>query len=396
MPAGSFVPQIRFPMIIAGFIATLIGYASSAAIIYQAATAAGASVEQIGGWLTALGLAMGISSLGFSLWYRQPILTAWSTPGAAMLATSLDGVTLAQTIGIFIFSNALIVLCGMTGLFARLMKVIPQAITAAMLAGILLRFGLEAFGALQVDLPLCGIMCLSWLLARRLLPRYAIIITLLAGLLLTLMRGDLHFTQPLMALSWPQFVMPAFSLPALLGVGLPFFLVTMASQNAPGIATLQAHGYNAPVSALIGWSGFLALLLSPFGGFSVCIAAITAAICMGDEVHPDRSQRWIASAIAGLFYLLAGVSGGAVGLLLTALPPVLIHTLAGLALLATLTGSIQRALQQTETRDAAVITFLVTASGISLAGVGAPFWGLIAGIVAWLILMPRKAHSAVS
>ncbi|YCH28790.1 benzoate/H(+) symporter BenE family transporter [Erwinia sp. D4-22] len=382
--------QIGFPAAIAGFIATLIGYASSAAIVYQAAAAAGVGADEIGGWFTALGLAMGVSSLGLSLWYRQPILTAWSTPGAAMLATSLDGVTLAQTIGIFIFTNLLIMLCGITGLFARLMKVIPQAITAAMLAGILLRFGLQAFGGLQADLMLCGLMCGCWLLARRLLPRYAIIMTLLAGLLVTLARGDLHLAQPLLTLRWPTFIMPSFSLPALLGVGLPFFLVTMASQNAPGIATLQAHGYTAPVSTLIGWSGLIALLLSPFGGFSVCLAAITAAICMGEEVHPDRNKRWLAAAMAGFFYLLAGVFGGAVGLLLTALPITLIHTLAGLALLATLTNSIQRALHQEETRDAAMVTFLVTASGVTLAGVGAPFWGLIAGMLVWLILSSHR------
>ncbi|MDU4940444.1 MAG: benzoate/H(+) symporter BenE family transporter [Mixta calida] len=379
-----------FTLIIAGFVATLVGYASSAAIVFQAAEAAGATPQQIGGWLTALGLAMGISSLGLSIWYRQPILTAWSTPGAAMLATSLHGVTLSQTIGIFLFTNALIVLCGVTGLFARLMKVVPQAITAAMLAGILLRFGLEAFAALQVDLALCGTMCVSWLLARCLLPRYAIIITLLAGLMLALARGDLHIAQPLMTLRWPEAVMPGFSLASLLGVGLPYFLVTMASQNAPGIATLQAHGYQPPVSSLISWTGLIALLLSPFGGFSVCIAAITAAICMSDEAHPDKKRRWIASAIAGLFYLLAGLSGGAVALLLTALPPTLIHTLAGLALLGTLTGSIQRALEQENSRDAAMITFLITASGITLAGIGAAFWGLFAGAVAWRLLSLRR------
>lgn len=390
MIAVQQVRQIAFPAAIAGFIATLIGYASSAAIVYQAAAAAGASAHEIGGWFTALGLAMGISSLGLSLWYRQPILTAWSTPGAAMLATSLDGITLSQTIGIFVFTNLLIVLCALTGLFARLMKVIPQAVTAAMLAGILLRFGLQAFGALPTDVLLCGIMCISWLLARRLLPRYAIIITLLAGLLVTLARGDLHLSQPLLTLSWPTFIMPTFSLSALLGVGLPFFLVTMASQNAPGIATLQAHGFDAPVSPLIGWSGLIALLLSPFGGFSVCLAAITAAICMGEEVHADRRKRWLAAACAGFFYLLAGLFGGAVGLLLTALPMVLIHTLAGLALLTTLTNSIQRALHHEETRDAAMVTFLVTASGITLAGVGAPFWGLLTGMLVWLILSVNR------
>ncbi|QHM71040.1 benzoate/H(+) symporter BenE family transporter [Mixta intestinalis] len=379
-----------FPQLAAGFVATLIGYASSAAIVFQAASAAGATTDLIGGWFTMLGVAMGISSLGLSLWYRQPILTAWSTPGAAMLATSLDGVTLPQTIGIFLFANALIVLCGITGLFARLMKIIPQEIAAAMLAGILLRFGLEAFAALQIDLTLCGAMCAGWVLARRLLPRYAIIITLLTGLAVVLLRGDLHVTQPLATLRWPTLTMPEFTLASLLGVGLPYFLVTMASQNAPGIATLQAHGYSASVSSLISWTGLIALLLSPFGGFSVCIAAITAAICMGDEVHPDKQQRWRASAIAGLFYLLAGLFGGAVGLLLTSLPPVLIETLAGLALIGTLTGSIQRALQHEERRDAAIITFLVTASGITLGGIGAAFWGLAAGVLVWGITSLRS------
>ena len=207
---------------------------------------------------------------------------------------------------------------------------------------------------------------------------------------MTLWRGELHLAQPLLTLRWPTLTMPAFSLSALLGVGLPFFLVTMASQNAPGIATLQAHGYTAPVSPLIGWSGLIALLLSPFGGFSVCLAAITAAICMGEEVHPDRSKRWLAAAMAGIFYLVAGVFGGAVGLLLTALPTALIQTLAGLALLTTLSNSIQRALHQEETRDAAMVTFLVTASGVTLAGVGAPFWGLLTGMLTWLILSSHR------
>ncbi|AUX93478.1 benzoate/H(+) symporter BenE family transporter [Mixta gaviniae] len=392
MSAAQREPSFSVTLIIAGLVATLVGYASSAAIVFQAAAAAGATAQQIGGWLTALGLAMGISSFGLSIWYRQPILTAWSTPGAAMLATSLHGITLPQTIGIFLFTNALIVLCGVSGLFARLMKVVPQAITAAMLAGILLRFGLGAFAGLQVDLALCGAMCAAWLLARVLLPRYAIIVTLLTGLLLALARGDLHIAQPLMTLRWPEAVMPEFSLSALLGVGLPYFLVTMASQNAPGIATLQAHGYQPPVSSLISWTGLIALLLSPFGGFSVCIAAITAAICMGDEVHPDKQRRWVASAIAGVFYLLAGLSGGAVALLLTALPPTLIHTLAGLALLGTLTGSIQRALEQENSRDAAMITFLITASGITPGGIGAAFWGLFAGAVAWRLLSLRPRN----
>lgn len=380
-----------FPMLVSGFVAVLVGYSSSAAIIFQAAQAAGATATQTGGWLSMLGIAMGLASLGLSLWTRMPILCAWSTPGAALLATSLHGLSIHDTIGVFIFANALILLSGVTGLFARLMKVIPPALASAMLAGILLRFGLETFTGLQSDFALCGAMCLAWLLARRWLARYAILATLVVGVAVALGQHAIHFPADYTGFALPQGIMPHFSLTALLGVGVPFFLVTMASQNAPGIATLQAHGYQPPVSALMSWTGLIALLLSPFGGFSVCIAAITAAICMGDEVDADPRRRWIAAALAGVFYLLAGLSGALIATLFVALPSPLIATLAGLALLTTFSGSLTRALGEPETRDTAVITFLITASGISLLGIGAAFWGLAGGLVAHLLLTRRTA-----
>lgn len=381
------------PAIIAGFVAVLVGYTSSAAIIVQAAQAAGATPLQIGSWLTMLGLGMGITSLGLSLYYRLPVLTAWSTPGAALLVTSLPGVTLNEAVGIFIFASALIFICGITGLFARLMNHIPLAISAAMLAGILLRFGLDAFGALQVNFPLAGSMCLVWLLARRFAARYAIVLTLIGGLAVALMQGEIHLPQQSFHFALPEFVAPHFSFSALLGIGVPYFMVTMASQNAPGIATLKAAGYQTPVSPLISWTSLTSLLLSPFGGFSVCIAAITAAICMGPEVHPDSGRRYLASAAAGVFYLLAGIFGGAIGLLFTALPAVFIHTIAGLALLGTLCGSLQQALSDSKQRDAAMVTFLITASGISLLGIGAAFWGLTGGVLAHIILsLPARKH----
>ncbi|VEA73506.1 Inner membrane protein ydcO [Serratia rubidaea] len=223
------------PALIAGFVAVLVGYTSSAAIIFQAAAAAGADAQQIGGWLSMLGLAMGVSSLGLSWYYRTPILTAWSTPGAALLVTSLPGTSLPEAVGVFIFASGLMLLCGVTGLFARLMRVIPPAICAAMLAGILLRFGLDAFGALQGNLPLAGTMCLTYLLARRLLPRYAIVLTLLAGLAVAAWQGAIAPIPLQGAIAPPAFIAPQFSLSALLGIGVPFFIVTMASQNAPGL-----------------------------------------------------------------------------------------------------------------------------------------------------------------
>ncbi|MBC3945777.1 benzoate/H(+) symporter BenE family transporter [Erwinia persicina] len=381
--------HLTFPAVVAGFVAVLVGYTSSAAIIFQAAGAAGATVAQTGGWLTMLGLGMGITSLGLSLWYRTPVLTAWSTPGAALLVTSLPGTSLNEAIGVFIFASALILICGVTGLFARLMNYIPQAISAAMLAGILLRFGIDAFAAVQVNFALSGTMCLVYLLARRLLPRYAIVLALLAGLMVALMQGNVHVAHT-QSLIMPEFIPPHFTLSSLLGVGIPFFVVTMASQNAPGIATLKAHGYALPVSPLIAWTGLTALLLAPFGGFTVCIAAITAAICMGPEVHSDPQRRYWAAAAAGVFYLLAGVFGGAISGLFTALPQALIHTIAGLALLGTIAGSLQRALSDEQQRDAAVIAFLITASGVTLLGIGAAFWGLIGGVIAHLIFSLAK------
>ncbi|WP_152650865.1 benzoate/H(+) symporter BenE family transporter [Pantoea anthophila] len=384
-------PRFTLPMVVSGFVAVLVGYSSSGAIIYQMFQAAGATPAQIGGWLSVLGIAMGIASLGLSLRYRMPVLAAWSTPGAALLATSFHGISLNEAVGVFVFSNLLIVLCGVTGLFARLMNHIPASLAAAMLAGILLRFGLQTFADLQTNFVLCGSMCLAWLLARRWLARYAILVTLLIGIAVALAQHAIHFPPQPFSVMLPEPVMPHFTLTTLLGIGVPYFLVTMASQNAPGIATIQAHGYRAPVSALMSWTGLTALLLSPFGGFSVCVAAITAAICMSDEVDPDPQQRWRAAVLAGIFYLLAGASGALIAVLFSALPGVLIEALAGLALLATLGGSLQRALEQPAERDSALITFLITASGVSLLGIGPAFWGLMGGIVAHLLLVRRRA-----
>lgn len=372
-------PALPFPTLLAGFVAVLVGYASSAAIIWQAASAAGATAQDIAGWMTALGLAMGVSTLLLTLWRKVPVLTAWSTPGAALLVSGLQGVSLNDAVGMFIFANALIVLCGITGLFARIMKIVPHSLAAAMLAGILLRFGLQAFSALPQNLWLCGGMLLAWLAGKALAPRYAVVAALLAGSVAALLLGDVNATAVHFVVVVPRYIAPHFEPALLLSVGLPFFLVTMASQNAPGFATLQASGYRIPASSTIVITGAFALLLSPFGVYSVCIAAITAAICQSPDAHPDPHQRWKAAAAAGVFYLLAGVFGGSITSLMAALPVAWIQMLAGLALLGTLSGSLVQALAQENERDAAMVTFLVTASGLTLGGIGSAFWGLIAG-----------------
>lgn len=379
------------PTLLAGFLAVLIGYASSAAIIWQAAIVAGATTAQISGWMTALGLAMGVSTLTLTLWYRVPVLTAWSTPGAALLVTGLQGLTLNEAIGVFIVTNALIVLCGITGLFARLMRIIPHSLAAAMLAGILLRFGLQAFASLDGQFTLCGSMLLVWLATKAVAPRYAVIAAMIIGIVIVIAQGDVVTTdvvttdvvfKPVL----PTYITPDFSFAHSLSVALPLFLVTMASQNAPGIAAMKAAGYSAPVSPLIVFTGLLALVFSPFGVYSVGIAAITAAICQSPEAHPDKDQRWLAAAGAGIFYLLAGLFGSAITGMMAALPVSWIQMLAGLALLSTISGSLYQALHNECERDAAVVAFLVTASGLTLVGIGSAFWGLIAGGVCYVVL----------
>lgn len=378
--------SIPLPTVLSGFVAVLVGYASSAAIIWQAALAAGATTGQIAGWMTALGIAMGVSTLALTLWYRAPILTAWSTPGAALLVTGLQSLTIQEAIGVFIVANALIVLCGVTGIFARLMLIIPHSLASAMLAGILLRFGLQAFNSLNGEPILCGSMLLAWLIFKVLAPRYAVISAMLVGIAIALTKGDVVTSNIVLSPVLPEFILPQFSFAHSISIALPLFLVTMASQNAPGIATMKASGYALPVSPLIVFTGLLALLFSPFGVYSICIAAITAAICQSPEAHPDAQRRWLAAAAAGVFYLLTGIFGGSVTGLMAALPVSWVQMLAGLALLGTMSGSLYQALHNEIERDAAIITFLVTASGLTLVGIGSAFWGLIAGGLCYTVL----------
>jgi benzoate membrane transport protein len=372
----------------AGFVAVLVGYTSSAVIIFQAAAAAGAGTAEISSWLWALGIGMALTSIGLSLRYRTPVLTAWSTPGAALLITGLSGLTLSEATGVFLFSSALITLCGITGWFERLMRHIPAPLAGAMLAGVLLQFGLELFAALEQRILLVATMLAAYLLLRQLLPRYTIPVTMLIGVLIAALQGELRVEALEWQLAVPLFTWPTFSLPALIGVGIPLFIVTMASQNIPGLAVLRANGYDTPASPLITGTGLTGLLLAPFGGFAFNLAAITAAICMGREADPDPRQRYRATVWAGLFYLLTGLFGATVATLFAAFPGELVMAIAGLALLGTIAGSLSAALADSDSRDAALLTFLVTASGISLAGIGSAFWGLAVGLVAhWLPLL---------
>lgn len=377
----------------AGFIAVLVGYTSSVAIIFQAASAAGAQDAQLASWMWALGIGMGLSCVGLSLAWKAPVLTAWSTPGAALLATSLGDIGLSQAIGVFIVSSALITLCGMTGWFQKIMNWVPHHLASAMLAGILLRFGMDLFTSLQAQPALVFVMVATFILARRLLPRYSVPLALLAGMAMASLQGQL----PLGGLDWapahPVWMAPSFSVSALIGVALPLFIVTMTSQNVPGLAVLRANGYShVPASPLISWTGLTGIILAPFGGFAYNLAAITAAICMSPDADPDSHERYKASVWAGIFYFLTGIFGATVVALFAAFPQELVAAIAGLALLGTLGSSVHDALAIPAHRESALITFLATASGMSLLGIGSAFWGLVIGMVCHLVLQHRR-HS---
>lgn len=382
-----FFRDVSLASATAGFVAVLVGFTSSIAIVFQAAQAFGATPAQITSWMWALGLGMGLCSALPSLILRQPVMVAWSTPGAAVLATAglAGGFAMSEAIGAFMVCAALIILVGATGWFERVMNRIPMAVAAALLAGVLARFGLQAFGAAQTALSLVVLMLLAYLVGRRLLPRYAVVITLAVGVLHAALSGGLQTSGLTLELARPVFTVPVFSLQAVVSLALPLFVVTMASQNLPGVAAIRAAGYAMPISRIITLTGVVTLVLAPFGAFALNLSAITAAICMGEEAHPDKAKRYTAAVACGLIYIGIGIFGATFTALLLAFPKELVMAIAGIALLGSIGGGLHTALADDRHREAALITFLVTLSGVVLAGIGSAFWGVVAGGVALFV-----------
>jgi benzoate membrane transport protein len=378
----SLLRDVSLPALVTGFVTVLVGYSGTAAVVFEAARALGADDAQVASWMWALGVGAGVLGITLSWWYRRPVVPAWSTPGAALFVTGVAGVTLAQAVGAFMVAGALVAIVGFSGLFARVMDRVPVALGAALLAGVLLRFGLQAFASAAADPWLVIAMFATWLAMRRVAARWAVIATLGVGIAVAAFAGTLHTDALTLQFATPVWVTPAASWTALLGIALPLFVVTMASQNIPGVAAIRAAGYDTPISAPVGWTGAMTVALAPFGGYMFNLAAITAAICMGREAHPDPARRYVAAMSAGVVYLLLGIGGATVGALFIAFPRPLVAAIAGLALLGTIGNGLATALRDDTTREPALITFLVTASGVTLAGLGSAFWGLVAGVVA--------------
>jgi benzoate membrane transport protein len=377
--------------IVAGFIAMMTGVTSSLVLMFQAGQAAGLTSAQISSWIWALFMGMAVCSIGLSLRYRSPITVAWSTPGAALLITSLGGVAYPEAIGAFITCAVLVIICGVTGSFERLVKRLPTSLAAALLAGILFKIGSEIFVAAQHRTGLVLGMFFTYLIVKRYSPRYAVLVTLLVGVALSGMLGLLNFSGFALEVAMPVWTTPSFSIAATISIGIPLFVVAMTSQNMPGVAVLRADGYQVPASPLITATGIISLITAPFGAHGINLAAISAAICTGPHAHEDRDKRYTAAIWCGIFYAIAGVFGATLAALFAAFPRELVLSIAALALFGSIINGLTVAMNEPKEREAALITFMVTASGLTLFSIGSAFWGIVAGVLTLVILNGRKA-----
>jgi len=380
--------------LVAGLIALLTGYTSSLVLMIQAGQAAHLTEPQISSWIWALSIGMGVTTLGLSLALRVPIVVAWSTPGAALLIASLPGVPYAEAIGAFLMAALLMTAAGLTGWFDRLMKALPASIASALLAGILFRISVDVFVQAQYQTVLLLAMFAAYLVGRRWWPRYAVPGVLAVGVALAGAMGQLHFEQLHFAVALPVWTTPAFSPGAFVSIAVPLFIVALASQNIPGLAVLRADGYRVPASPLIAVTGIASAILAPFGSHGINLAAITAAICTGPQADADPRRRYMAAVVCGVGYLVMGVMAASIAALFAAFPKALVVAVAAFALLGSIANGLTVAMQTPAERESALLTFMITASGMTLAGVGSAFWGVVGGMLALLVLRPREPKAA--
>ncbi|QBE91386.1 benzoate transporter BenE [Sphingomonas paucimobilis] len=375
--------------VVAGLISVIVNYGGTFILVFQAAKVAGLSPELTASWVWSISIGVGVTGLLLSWRYREPIITAWSTPAAAFLVTALATTSYAEAVGAYIISAVAFVLLGLSGWFDRVIRMIPPGIASGLLAGILLQFGIGAFGGASIDPVLVGGLVLAYVLLKRFSARYAVVGILVLGLIFLLVQNRVDLSGLELKFAAPVFTMPAFSLNALLSVALPLFLITLTGQYMPGMLVLRNDGFKTSANPIVTVTGLGSLIMAPFGSHAFNVAAITAAIVTGREAHEDPSKRWIGGIAAGVFYILIGVFGVTLAAVFMAFPATFITTLAGLALLGTIGGSLAGAMADPATREASLITFLASAANISMLGVGGAFWGLVIGLIAYLALNGR-------
>lgn len=375
--------------VVAGLISVIVNYGGTFILVFQAAKVAGLGPDLTASWVWSVSIGVGVTGLVLSWHYREPIITAWSTPAAAFLVTALATTSHAEAVGAYMVSAAAFVALGLSGCFEKVIRLIPPGIASGLLAGILLQFGIGAFSGASVDPLLVGLLILAYVVLKRFCARYAVVGILVLGLVFLLAQGRVELSGLALKFAAPVFTMPEFSLNALLSVALPMFLITLTGQYMPGMLVLRNDGFRTSANPILTVTGLGSLVMAPFGSHAFNIAAITAAIATGREAHEDGRKRWIAGIAAGCFYVLVGVFGVTLAAVFMAFPATFITTLAGLALLGTIGGSLAGAMADPSSREASLITFLASAANINLLGIGGAFWGLVIGLLAYGVLNGR-------
>ena len=381
--------------VVAGLISVIVNYGGTFILVFQAAKVAGLSPELTASWVWSISIGVGVTGIFLSWIAREPIITAWSTPAAAFLVTALATTSYAEAVGAYLISAAAFVVLGLSGYFEKAIRLIPPGVAAGLLAGILLQFGIKAFGGMSIDPLLAGLLIVTYVVLKRFTARYAVVGILVLGLAFLLLQNRVNLSGLELKFAAPVLTVPEFSLNALLSVALPLFLITLTGQYMPGMLVLRNDGFKTSANPIVTITGLGSLLMAPFGSHAFNIAAITAAICTGREAHEDPSKRWIAGIAAGVFYILVGVFGVTLAAVFMAFPTTFITTLAGLALLGTIGGSLAGAMADAKAREASLITFLAAAANITMFGIGGAFWGLLIGMLAYAVLnghLPQRTR----
>ncbi|ASF76695.1 Inner membrane protein YdcO [Acinetobacter baumannii] len=375
---------------VAGFLAVLISYSGPLIIIFQAAQRAHVSTDMMVSWIWGISIGAAVSGIYLSIKYKTPVITAWSAPGTALLVTLFPNISLNEAVAAYITSAIVIFLIGITGYFDKLLKWIPQDVAAGMMAGILFQFGISLFTASD-SMPLIVFsMLIVFLIAKRLMPRYTMIWVLAAGVLLSLILGKMNPVDVSFNLAIPQWISPEWTWNSTLNLAVPLILVSLTGQFLPGMAIMKLSGYDTPAKPIITATSIASLAVACIGGITIVLASITAALCMGKDAHELKEKRYIAGIANGIFYILGGLFAGSIVMLFSLLPKELVAALAGLALLGAIATNISVAMKNDSQRDAALITFLATASGMHFLGLSSVFWGICIGVIAHFILTPRS------
>ncbi|MDC4742959.1 benzoate/H(+) symporter BenE [Acinetobacter baumannii] len=375
---------------VAGFLAVLISYSGPLIIFFQAAQRAHVSTDMMVSWIWGISIGAAISGIYLSIKYKTPVITAWSAPGTALLVTLFPNVSLNEAVAAYITSAIVIFLIGVTGYFDKLLKWIPQDVAAGMMAGILFQFGISLFTASDSMPFIVFSMLIVFLIAKRLMPRYTMIWVLAAGVLLSLILGKMNPVDVSFSLAIPQWISPEWTWNSTLNLAIPLILVSLTGQFLPGMAIMKLSGYDTPAKPIITATSIASLAVACVGGITIVLASITAALCMGKDAHELKEKRYIAGIANGIFYILGGLFAGSIVMLFSLLPKELVAALAGLALLGAIATNISVAMKNDGQRDAALITFLASASGMHFLGLSSVFWGICIGVIAHFILTPRS------